>query len=300
MHKLLQAHNLGRLDDKHWRLRHFSLTLQAGETVGLLGLNGAGKSTALALLTGALAAGEGTVEVAGYDLHQQGAKARQQIGFLPETPALYPELTVDENLEFAAHLYQAGNVAQACRLAKARCDLDPVGSKLCRKLSKGFQQRVGIAQALIHDPQILVLDEPTAGLDPAQAAELRELIAGLADDRAIVLASHILLDIKQLCRHVIILHQGRVALTRPLDQQATHQVELQLARPPATLEALLQIPGILSVQQLEENRYLLDTSDNANELAQAIARRDWGLRAYNPVTVDLQALLNQAIQGTAP
>lgn len=299
MEKLLHAQNLGRLDENTWRLRNFSLTLEPGETVGLLGLNGAGKSTTLALLTGALAASEGSVKIAGCDLHRDGASARHNIGFLPESPAIYPELTVDENLDFTARLYGVKNAREKRQQVKVHCDLGSVGNKLCSKLSRGYRQRVGIAQAIIHEPRILVLDEPTAGLDPAQAADLRALISSLAGERAIILASHILLDIEQLCQRVVILHEGRVALTHSLLQHATGKLRVLLTRPPENTDSLLQIDGVELVHQLDENWYLLEINDNTEEIAQAIALQDWGMKACMPAALDLQGLLNQATQVTA-
>ena len=294
MEILLHADNIGRLDNNHWRLRNFSLQLQRGETVGLLGLNGAGKSTTLALLSGALANSEGSISIAGRDLHRGRTGARRHIGFLPETPALYPELTVDENLDVAARLYQLGDIASARRKVKEECALQSVGRRLCGQLSSGYRQRVGIAQAMIHGPDVLILDEPTAGLDPAQAAELRQLIKRFSEQRAVLLASHLLPDIEELCHRVLVLHDGQVALTRDLTGHSIQRIRLQFTRPPGNGEMLEKIPGVRSAKPEKDNWFVLETEPQANELAQEIARRDWGLRAFVPETLDLDGLLRQA------
>ena len=290
---MLKAENLGRKDGHHKRVSGLNLSLKKGEIVGLLGINGAGKSTTLALLSGALAPSSGRVEIMGMDLHRQPG-AKRHIGLLPEKPALYPELTVDENLDFAARIRgMAASQAKAAREdIKQRCDLGKVGKRLAGRLSRGYQQRTGIAQAMIHSPAVLALDEPTAGLDPVQAHQLRSLIRSISPGCGIILASHVLLDMEQLCQRVLVLDDGRLVSERSLAGESKGMVRLHLARPPG-LEQLHRLAGVLTVESLEAGWYRLKAGTSDQELAQTIARRDWGMRAFIPESLDSRILSDQ-------
>lgn len=289
---MLKADNLSRVDGRQQRVSGFNLSLAKGEVVGLLGINGAGKSTTLALLSGALAPSTGRVQILGQDLHRQPG-AKRFIGLLPEKPALYPELTVDENLDFAARIrgMQRGQIKPARESIKRRCDLVQVGKRLAGKLSKGFQQRTGIAQAMIHSPKVLALDEPTAGLDPAQAAQLRLLISAISPDCGIILASHILLDMEQLCQRVLVLNNGKLVSEHSLSE-AGNMIRLHLTRPPA-LERLAQLPGVVGADELEAGWYRLYTDTGTPELAQMIAQQDWGMSVFTPERLDARILVDQ-------
>ena len=290
---MLKAENLGRTDGPHERVAGFNLNLQRGEIVGLLGINGAGKSTTLGLLSGALAPSTGKVEILGKDLHQQ-PDARACIGLLPERPPLYPELTVDENLDFAARIrgMKSDQLKTAREDIKQRCELTHLGRRLAGRLSKGYRQRSAIAQAMIHNPGVLALDEPTAGLDPAQADQLRKLIQSIAPERGIILASHILLDIEQLCQRVLVLDAGRLVAEHALTGQSNSMIRLRLARPP-DLDQLRRLAGVVTAESLGEGWYALQTDANHAELAQAIAQRDWGMCAYVPETLGSRILREQ-------
>lgn len=189
-----------------------SLTLRRGEVLGLLGHNGAGKSTTLQMLTGALPPFSGRIEVCDYDLQQQPQQAKACIGFLPEHPPLYSDMRVDGFLRFAARLHRmpSARLAEALALAKQRCGLQDCGNKFISSLSKGYQQRVGIAQAIIHNPAVVVLDEPTVGLDPAQIRDIRNLIRELGDSSSVILSTHLLNEVESLCDRVMILQKGRM------------------------------------------------------------------------------------------
>lgn len=189
-----------------------SLELRRGEVLGLLGHNGAGKSTTLQMLTGALPPDSGTIVICDFDLAVEPERAKACIGFLPEHPPLYKEMQVDDYLLFAARLRKVPKAAlqQAVETTKLRCGLQDCGRKIIGTLSKGFQQRVGIAQAIIHNPAVVVLDEPTVGLDPAQIREIRALIRELGDSSSVILSTHLLNEAENLCDRVIILKQGRV------------------------------------------------------------------------------------------
>jgi len=206
----LVARHLSRRLGKRWLLNDVSLTLQRGEVLGLLGHNGAGKSTTLQLLAGALRPDSGEIQIGGFDLLRQPELAKARLGFLPEHPPLYRELSVDAFLTFAARLRRMPDAAirQALIETKQRCGLVTVGSRIIGTLSKGYQQRVGIAQAIIHQPEVIILDEPTVGLDPAQLREMRALIRELGNHHSVILSTHLLPEIESLCDRVEVMRQG--------------------------------------------------------------------------------------------
>ena len=292
---LLQAEGLTRQDGPVVRLRDLDLELYAGEVTGLLGVNGAGKSTALALLSGALRPTSGKVRVLDLDLHRQPRQAKRHLGLLPESPPLYPELTVDENLDFAARLRSLDRrqARLARRRVKKQLDLDAFGRRLAGRLSRGMAQRVGIAQALVHEPEVLILDEPTAGLDPAQAQELRKLIAGLGEERAVLMATHLLQDVELLCRQVIILREGRpVARERLGDGKA---VRVHLRRPPAP-ERLQQLKGVARVAGQENGWFELTLEAPPETVVRELALRDWGLTDFIQHRHDTERLVSLMVE----
>lgn len=208
----LSAKNLVRRRDNRLVVDNVTLELRRGEVLGLLGHNGAGKSTTLQMLTGALPPQSGQIEICGFDLLDQSQQAKACIGFLPEHPPLYRDMRVDDFLSYAARLHKipSTKLADALLLAKHRCGLQDCGRKLIGTLSKGYQQRVGIAQAVIHNPAVVVLDEPTVGLDPAQIRDIRTLIRELGDSSSVILSTHLLNEVESLCDRVIILQKGRL------------------------------------------------------------------------------------------
>lgn len=298
---LLSAKSLGRKDQGKIRLADFNLDLHKGEVIGLLGVNGAGKSTALALLSGALAPGTGSVEVHGENLHQH-PQARKYIGLLPETPPLYANLSVNENLDFAARLrgMSASQAAIARESIKKRLDLTALERRLCGRLSKGMAQRVAIAQALIHAPAVLILDEPTAGLDPAQAQTLRELIQELGSECAVILASHILADMEQLCQRVIVLNDGRQVAEQTLDD--SNLVRIRLGTPPKDTAQLTELASVHMAQAQGSGWYQLELRGSEEKLVRQIMDAGWQLQALIPAQYNLQALLTQAtsLEGEQP
>ncbi len=193
-------------------IRDISLELKRGEVLGLLGHNGAGKSTTLQMLTGCLQPDSGEISICGSDLARQPILAKAHIGYLPETPPLYRELNVNEYLIYAARLrgIDSGSTDEALARAKQRCGLNGVGKKNIGILSKGYQQRVGIAQAIIHQPDVIVLDEPTVGLDPAQIRDVRTLVRELGDTHSVILSTHLLSEVESVCDRVEILHEGEL------------------------------------------------------------------------------------------
>jgi ABC-2 type transport system ATP-binding protein len=206
----LTARNLTRRFGSQTVIHDVSLELKRGEVLGLLGHNGAGKTTTMQMLTGCLSPNSGSIKICGIDLARQPTLAKAHLGYLPETPPLYRELTVDDYLNFAARLrgMKPANVSAALSQAKQRCGLEAVSKKIIGTLSKGYQQRVGIAQAIIHQPDVIVLDEPTVGLDPAQIREVRTLIRELGDTHSVILSTHVLGEVESICDRVEILNRG--------------------------------------------------------------------------------------------
>jgi ABC-2 type transport system ATP-binding protein len=208
----LSARNLTRRFGNLTVIHKVSLELKRGEVLGLLGHNGAGKTTTLQMLTGCLLPNSGEIEICGINLLRKPTLAKAQLGYLPETPPLYRELSVNDYLTFAARLRGMKTAALADALAQTmqRCGLEAVGKKIIGTLSKGYQQRVGIAQAIIHRPAVIVLDEPTVGLDPAQIREIRSLIRELGDTHSVILSTHMLSEVESVCDRVEIMHYGRL------------------------------------------------------------------------------------------
>ena len=265
-------------------LHHISFRISPGEVVGLLGPNGSGKTTLMRILTGFFPPTEGQALVDGIDLAKEPKKLKQRIGYLPERLSIYPDLTVCEFLLFVAEIRRVPREKRKSEISNkiSLCHLDSVQGRLIGHLSKGFLQRLGLAQALIGDPQILILDEPTTGLDPKQTVEIRELIRQLGQDRTLILSSHILPEVSKVCERVLILNEGRVVaqgkpeeLEKKLDerQEITVRIgEKDGPREDQTLDSLEEIlraiPGVESVEQREKR------DSTVTYLLQSIPRED--------------------------
>ncbi len=291
---LLQAEGVARRDGPRMRLHPLDLTLHRGEVTALLGVNGAGKSTALALLAGALRPSQGHIRVAGIDLSSRPRDARRLLGLLPERPPFHPDLTVEENLVFAARLrgLDRRGARAAARRAAERLELDRLRHRLAGRLSRGMGQRLGIAQALVHDPPVLILDEPTAGLDPGQARALRTLIGTLGRERAVLMATHILADVAQSCRRVVLLRGGRKIRDERVERDA--HARLKLLRPPAP-DALERLPGVLRARPLEGGVFELRLRDAPPDLAETVAREGWGLVWFQRDTTPMEHWLAELV-----
>lgn len=213
---LVEAKQLYRYYGKHCAVQDVSFSLKKGQVLGFLGANGAGKTTTMSMLCGNLAPSSGEIIINGVDLLDNPVAAKQYIGYLPDQPPLYKELTVTEFLRYCAQLHRVPNtaVAQTVAVAQNRCGLKEVAQRLIGNLSKGYQQRVGIAQAILHDPPVIVLDEPTVGLDPIQIKEIRSLIKELGVDHGVILSTHILSEVQETCTDVQIIHQGQLVLSK--------------------------------------------------------------------------------------
>ena len=280
---------------------NLDLDVQRAEVLALLGPNGAGKTTTMQMLTGNLAPSAGSIAICGIDLIDDPVDAKRHIGYLPEYPPLYRELTVDEFLRLAGKLHRIGRgkLEDAVGSVKARCGLDDCGARLLGALSKGFQQRVGIAQAIIHDPDIVILDEPTVGLDPLQIREIRALIRDLRTGRSVILSTHILPEVETVCDRVEIMHQGRFVFSDSIAalDRFTHGLALHVAfrRPPA-VEVLRALPGVTGVESTSALAFTL-SRDPQNDPTDAIVARSvaegWGLFEIGPAASRLEDVFMQ-------
>ncbi|RMD83091.1 MAG: ATP-binding cassette domain-containing protein [Candidatus Dadabacteria bacterium] len=216
---MIEVRNLVKTYGPIEAVKDVSFSVATGQACGFLGPNGAGKTTTMRIITGYMPATSGTVSVDGFDVFEDSFEVRKRIGYLPEHPPLYLEMKVCRYLEHVARLkgLKGRAVAQARDRVLAECGLEEVAGRLCGHLSKGYRQRVGLAQALIHDPSVLILDEPTIGLDPAQIIEIRQLIRELATERTVILSTHILPEVAQICQKVVIINEGRIALEAELE-----------------------------------------------------------------------------------
>ena len=222
---LIQADHLHCYYGKHHALNDISVTLYQGEVLGLLGQNGAGKSTTMQLLTGNLAPNNGTISINSINLQDQPIEAKRQLGYLPETPPLYRDMRVLEYLRYCARLHDISkaDLESAINKVLKRCGLEDMQQRLIGNLSKGYQQRVGIAQAIIHEPAVIILDEPTVGLDPIQIQEIRGLIKELAQDHSVILSTHILQEVEAVCDRVQIIKNGQTVFVDSLDTLKNYQ-----------------------------------------------------------------------------
>lgn len=298
---LLQARGLMRRYGDRIALDGLNLEVRRGEVVGLLGPNGAGKSTTLRILSGVLPPHAGEVAITGLDLFAQPRQARRQLGYLPEIPPLHQDMTVEAYLRYCAQLrgLRRGAVRQALAAALQRCNLTEVRRRLIGNLSKGYRQRVGIAQAVLHDPPVLILDEPTVGLDPLQMHEIRQLVQALRPGRAIVFSSHILPDIQALCDRVVILRDGRPVYSGPLaaeQEQRRIRLRCRQAPDPALLGA---ITGVAAVQSAADGSWQLTLADAAAaaRVQQAVLTAGWGLQEWAPSAPGLEQLFLELVHG---
>lgn len=292
----LSARNLTRRFGNQQVIHNVSLELKRGEVLGLLGHNGAGKTTTLQMLTGCLLPNSGEIEICGINLLRRPALAKAQLGYLPETPPLYRELSVDDYLTFAARLrgMKSAEVAEALAQTKQRCGLEAVGKKIIGTLSKGYQQRVGIAQAIIHRPAVIVLDEPTVGLDPTQNREIRGLIRELGNTHSVILSTHLLSEVESVCDRVEIMQHGKLIYSDTsarMQQHGSISGFIISLRNPPPLSALEGIAGISSVEQLSATQFrvLHTPEDNPRGALLTLAEQQgWQLEQLTPLQATLE------------
>ena len=295
-----------------------SFSVGAGEILGFLGPNGAGKTTTMRIITGYMPASEGTVTVAGHDVFSDAIEAKKRTGYLPETPPLYPDMSVRDYVSFVARIKGVPSREVRSRVddVMKKTHIADMASRHCGKLSKGYKQRVGLAQALIHNPDVLVLDEPTAGLDPKQIIEARQLITELGGNHTVVLSTHILPEVSQTCNRVVIIARGKVVAVDTPDNltarlRGSETMYLQVAAPGADVTpALAAIAGITRVKaEVGENGLTSVEVDSAQghdvrrELAATVVHHGWGLLELRPMRMSLEDIflsLTTEDAGTPP
>ena len=295
---LVEARHLYRRYGPAQAVSDVSLTLRQGEVLGLLGPNGAGKSTTMRMLTGNLAPSAGEILINGIDLLDRPREAKRHLGYLPEQPPVYRDLRVDEYLAYCASLHglKGGKARTAVADALERCALTDVRRRLIGNLSKGYQQRVGIAQAILHRPAVVILDEPTVGLDPIQIREIRDLIRELGREYSVILSTHILPEVQAVCDRVQMIHRGRTVFDDTLDGLEGRHAEPVLVagfeRPPGEA-ALRVIPGVEGVERLADGRFRLRhraDAHTAGAIAKAAVEGDWGLAELTPERATLEQI----------
>jgi ABC-2 type transport system ATP-binding protein len=297
---MIDVHQITKRYGQHTAIDRVTFSVAKGEVLAFLGPNGAGKTTTMRILTCFMPATEGTASVAGYDCLDQPLEVKRRIGYLPETPPVYQELTVDEYLRFVGRLRGLTGPMLTAALSREieRLGLGPVQRRLIGNLSRGYRQRVGLAQALIHDPPVLILDEPTVGLDPKQIIEIRELIKSLAGSHSVILSTHILPEATAVCQRVVIISGGRIVAEDSPDRLSTRlrhseKIALTLMRSPADAEARLrQVDGVLHVHANgPAGHFLLESQlgkDIREDLARLAVTNDWGLVELKLISMTLE------------
>jgi ABC-2 type transport system ATP-binding protein len=290
---------------QHTAIDRVTFSVAKGEVLAFLGPNGAGKTTTMRILTCFMPATEGMARVAGFDCAEQPLEVKRRIGYLPETPPVYQELTVNEYLRFIGRLHglAGGVLTGALSREVERLGLGPVQHRLIGNLSRGYRQRVGLAQALIHDPPVLILDEPTVGLDPKQIIEIRELIKSLAGSHSVILSTHILPEATAVCQRVVIISGGRIVAEDTPDRLSarlrhSEKIALTLTRPPGDAEARLrQVHGVLDVHANGPAGHFLLESELGQDIREDVARlsvkNDWGLVELKSITLTLEDVFLQ-------
>jgi ABC-2 type transport system ATP-binding protein len=302
---MIEAIQLTKVYGETPALTDVSFRVEKGEILGFLGPNGAGKTTTMRILTGFLPPTSGTAKVAGFDVLNESKEVRKRIGYMPENPPVYEDMTVTSFLRFISRTKGVPKSKEKERLEYAleRCSLTSVRSRLIGNLSRGYRQRVGLAQALIHDPEVLILDEPTIGLDPAQIIEIRQLIKGLAGDHTVILSSHILPEVEQTCGRVVIINKGKIAAVDTpeklsLSLRGANLYSIAVRRPSDELfDRIRGMEGVARIERQDaEGVYVVESGkdhDLREELAELIVRQGAGLLELRPVAFTLEDVFVQ-------
>tara|TARA_Y100001936_G_scaffold59563_1_gene58741 strand:+ start:336 stop:1271 length:936 start_codon:yes stop_codon:yes gene_type:complete len=296
---MIEVKNLTRYYGTRRAINNISFQIEKGEVVGFLGPNGAGKSTTMNIISCILPASSGSAKINGFDTFEQSLEIRKVIGYLPETPPLYSDMIVADYLNFAAAVrgVDAKRISFSVDRVIEKCSLKDVGRRIIGRLSKGYQQRVGLAQAMIHDPEILILDEPTIGLDPIQIIEIRKLIHELTAEHTIILSSHILPEITQICKRVIIINEGEIAAVDSLGGLAaslrkSERLSLTVRNSENNVaEQLNGLDQVISATNSEGNQYLIECALRSNlqdKIAKLALENNWGIVELKPVSMTLE------------
>lgn len=294
---MIQVQDLTRYYGRTPAIQGVSFEVEKGEILGFLGPNAAGKTTTMRILTCYLPATSGSAKVAGFDVFNQSMEVRRRIGYLPEQPPLYTDMTVKSYLHFVAKIKGVDPRERKNRVNEVmeKTDITERQDQVIRKLSKGFKQRVGLAQAMVHNPEVLVLDEPTVGLDPNQIIEVRELIKNLAGNHTIILSTHILPEVEMTCQRAVIISRGRVVAQDTIanmtqQKRGAGRLVLQVDGPAAPVrDKLANVAGVKKVHANSDNRYEIESEagrDVRRELAQAVVQNGWGLLELRPKDKD--------------
>jgi ABC-2 type transport system ATP-binding protein len=306
---MIEATGLTKIYGERAAVKDVGFAVRKGEILGFLGPNGAGKTTTMRILTGFVPPTSGRARVAGFDIQDQPIDAKRRIGYLPEHPPLYTEMTVRPYLEFVATIRGVPRREVRARVDRAmeRCGLTAVRGRLIALLSKGYQQRVGLAQAILHEPDVLILDEPTVGLDPSQIREIRQLIRSFAGDHTVILSTHILAEVTMTCQRVLIINEGRIAAEDTLEGLVarggrTRRIEVRLARPQGAETGLAAIPGVARVQRTDgaDGALVIETDgsrDVREEIAAQAVAQNWGLLEMRSLTASLEDIFIRIIRG---
>ncbi|PCJ32612.1 MAG: ABC transporter ATP-binding protein [Gammaproteobacteria bacterium] len=304
MSELLYAKGLSRFYGEQAVVKELNFSVKKGEVLGFLGPNGAGKSTTMKMLSGNLSPSQGEIIINGYDLLAEPKQAKAHIGYLPETPPLYKELTVAEFLSFSADINKIPRSAKkkAVESVIERCGLTEVTKRLIGNLSKGFQQRVGIAQAIIHSPAVVILDEPTSGLDPIQIREIRQLIRDIANEHSVILSTHILPEVQMLCDQVQIINKGQLLFSDTIaglrQQMQSSSLLVTLLAPP-DVSILTALPAVNLVEQISPSQFRIHYSPD-NDPSEAIVSlsvtQQWQLRHLSSEQHSLEDVFMKIIQ----
>tara|TARA_B100001123_G_C15145543_1_gene961370 strand:- start:117 stop:1049 length:933 start_codon:yes stop_codon:yes gene_type:complete len=296
---MIEVKNLTRYYGTRRAINNLSFQIEKGEVVGFLGPNGAGKSTTMNIISCILPASSGSVNINGFDTFEQSLDIRKVIGYLPETPPLYPDMIVKDYLQFSAGIrgVDSKQIISAVQKVLEKCSLKNVGHRIIGRLSKGYQQRVGLAQAMVHDPEILILDEPTIGLDPIQIIEIRKLIQELAAEHTIILSSHILPEITQICKRVIIINEGEIAAVDSLggltaSLRKSERLSLTLRNTKDNVpEKLKNLGQVISVVNDKDGQYFIECELRSNlqdDIAKLALENHWGIVELKPVSMTLE------------
>lgn len=297
----VEASELTRIYGGREAVSNVSFNLTQGQVLGFLGPNGAGKSTTMKMLTGNLAPSAGSVKICGIDMIENPKEAKALIGYLPEMRPLYKEFTVDEYLTIAARLHRvpSRNIKKAVDNAKERCGLTHMSKRLIENLSNGYQQRVGIAQAIIHNPMVVILDEPTVGLDPIQIRDIRTLIREIGTDHSVILSTHILPEVEMVCDHVQIIDKGKLVFNGGIEvlkrQRIGNKLLIGFKNAPQAAD-LLQITGVSEAETLENNMMRVRFAENSmphEAIVQAAVQNGWGLFQIAPDQTSLEDVFVQ-------
>jgi len=301
---MIQVSHLTKLYGPRPAVNDLNFEVKKGEIVGFLGPNGAGKSTTMKILTGFMPATDGKATIGGFDVFENPLDVKRNVGFLPENPPVYPEMQVFDYLEFAAQLHQVRGdlIKRAVSTALEKTALGDVRNRLIGNLSKGYRQRVGLAQALVHNPQVLILDEPTVGLDPKQIIEIRELIKSLGGDHTVILSSHILPEVTATCQRIIVISRGQIVAQDTLEQLTTRIKKgliysLVVKTPsPEGVEALRKIDGVGGVTSAG-TKLVVELKPGAKEIRDKIVEtavsRGMGVLEFSAERVSLEEIFLQ-------